>query len=362
MSLDDSRRRQRDPGLGSTWASEPEMSTWLGRLEKALHKTAASRVGDSAPIAGLRRVTWVLFLCLVVSRNPAARGNRLRAVSRLLSWQVWRRTVGRPVETVAATGARLSFPAWSTIAGVTLATGYHEVTEQLFVNSYVRAGDVVVDVGANVGVYSVPCGVLGACVAAVEPSSQAQRALRHNIALNGLGELVKVFPVALAAHDGSGALTTHLDVANRLEAPGTSAGLETVEVRALDSLLSEVSSWIGEKRIALVKVDCEGYDEDVLRGAAGTIARHRPVVIVESWEGGQGIRSLMAEHGYRVYRFDHRSAELVEFSLSWSGQANFIAVPDDQVAGVADRLAERPPLAPTLPAVRWRVPAAARGR
>jgi FkbM family methyltransferase len=205
------------------------------------------------------------------------------------------------------------------------------------------------------GIYSVPCAVLGARVVAVEPSTRALGALRANIELNGLGDMVRVFPVALAAHDGEGVLTTHLDVANRLESPGSSAGQETVVVRTLDSLMAEADSWLGERRVALIKIDCEGGDEDVLRAATGTIATHRPVVMVETWDGGRSIRRFLGELGYRVYRFDHTRVQLVEYPSGWSGQANFIAVPDDRFALVAKRLGEHPRPRPRLPALHWRL-------
>src|SRR5206468_1580412 len=117
----------------------------------------------------------------------------------------------------------------------------------------------------------------------------------HNIDLNHLQERVRVFPVALGASNWQASLTMGLDGANHLVNPDaleTAGGArtswpahETVEVRRLDSVCGAERSWFGPRGIALLKVDAEGHDEDVLRGADASIRADQPVIIVESWAG-----------------------------------------------------------------------------
>ncbi len=77
--------------------------------------------------------------------------------------------------------------------------------------------------------------------------------------------------------------------------------------------------------VFLVRIDAKGEDEAVLRGAHALLERCQPVVIVETWGGGNPVRQLLANQGYRVYRYEPVARRLVEFSPDWSGQANFIA-------------------------------------
>ena len=333
-----------------------------GPVVTALHRFGVARSTSSALTRPLRWLAWGAWLSLLACQSPTDRSGRARTLGRLWGWQAWRRTVRRPIEVVLPTG-RLWFPPWSTLAGITAAAGMHEPAEQLFVRSYLQPGDGVVDVGANVGIYTVMCGTAGARVWAFEPSTQARAALNRNIDLNHLGARVKLFPVALGASNGRASLTTGLDGANHLvdlnhavDAAAPDAH-ETVELRPLDSIVDAERSWFGESGIALLKVDAEGHDQDVLRGADATIRGDLPVIIVETWAGGTSLRTFLAERGYRVYRFDVARRDLVEYPPDWAGQANFIAVADRRLAAVRSRLQAGTQPEVTAPVIHWRTPA-----
>lgn len=319
------------------------------------HRFGLDRAGASAVEAGVRRwISWGGFLTLLVWTSPLAPGQRVRAVGRLWAWQLWRRTARRPIEVVLPQGWRLRFPTWSVLAGITAATGLHEPAEQLFVFAYLRPGDDVVDVGANLGMYTVACAALGARVVAFEPSTTARQALEHNVAINDLGERVRVLAGALGERTGTVALTTGLDAANHLIDSGEPGGnQELVPVGPLDAALEQDVSGFDALNVMLLKIDAEGHDAAVLRGARATLERHRPVVLVETWAGGTEIRAHLAALHYRVYRFDLGRRRLVEYPPSWAGQANFIAVPDERFELVERRLLEKVPAPLEPPRVDW---------
>ncbi|HEX8769913.1 MAG TPA: hypothetical protein VF711_04005, partial [Acidimicrobiales bacterium] len=138
-----------------------------------LHGAGFRRSCSRGPAKVIHWACWAGFLTLVVVTSPSARGHRVRCVARFWGWQVWRRATGRSVQVVSQHGWQMEFPVWSELAGITVATGLHEPAEELFVFAYVRMGDRVVDVGANLGIYTVACAALGARVAAFEPSSRS---------------------------------------------------------------------------------------------------------------------------------------------------------------------------------------------
>jgi len=289
---------------------------------------------------------------LLALNSPAA-GGKMRTLWRLWAWQIWRRTVRRPIEVELSTG-RLEFPAWSTLAGLTAATGMHEPAEQLFVRSYLREGDGVIDVGANLGIYTVMCCGLGARVWAFEPSSLARDALATNVRLNAAESRVRIYTTALGAAESRMGLTTGLDGANHLvDLAQDGSPAEEIEVSMLDSIMEREGQWFCSKPLSLVKVDVEGFDEEVLRGAAATITAQKPVIIVESWAGGTSVRSLLATWGYRVYRYDHVGGRLIEYPSTWSGQANFIAVSEHRLFEVEQRLSACR-ATPDAPIVHWK--------
>lgn len=320
----------------------------------ALHRCGVKRSNGPRPKRIVHWFAWAGFLTMVVWTSPTIGRHRLRAVGRFWLWQLWRRIAGRSIRVILPQGWQLEFPPWSELAGITAATGLHEPAEELFVFSYLRSGDHVVDVGSNIGIYTVACAALGARVSSFEPASSARGALTKNVKLNQVDDRVRIFPTALGDVTASGALTTDLDVGNHLIAADGVRGMsEVVGIQPLDALVNEENEWFATERIALLKIDVEGHDAAVLRGARTTLEDHRPVILVETWEGGGSIRAFLSEFEYRVYRFDINGLELVEYPASWSGQANFIAIPNERLEFVEQRLVDRPPLALALPRIQW---------
>lgn len=323
------------------------------RLQVRLHDWGSCWVTAPWPAKLFRWVSWAGFVTILVGSNPLARRHRCRALWRLWAWELWRRVVRRPIEVVFETGIRLRFPPSTMLAGVVAATGSHEPTEQAFVLDVVRAGDVVVDVGANVGIYSLALAAVGARVWAFEPSSAIRPALAYNVALNGAGDQVRVLPFALGAENGQALFTSDLEGTNHLVKDRPKGPTEVVEIRTLDNFAADPTGGLADEEVFLLKVDAEGEDEAVLRGADALLRRSQPVVIVETWAGGQAVRRLLAEHGYRVYRYEPASRQLVEFPTDWSGQANFIAVAAAREQRVLSRMADAPGQGLSPPKIRW---------
>ena len=116
-------------------------------------------------------------------------------------------------------------------------------------------GDLFLDVGANVGTYTVNAASLRASVIAFEPAHDTAALLRENVALNGYDD-VEVVEAAIGAAEGAVHFTTGLDSVNRVDDHGGAA----VAMVMLGSVISD-------RTVAGMKVDVEGFEIDVLRGA-----------------------------------------------------------------------------------------------
>jgi len=157
---------------------------------------------------------------------------------------------------------------------------YYE-PELAYLEKVLSQGKVFVDVGANFGVYTLVASRLvggTGTVIALEPTAQSFVTLRQNIALNHFAN-VRAFQVALTQSVGKAWLYHGWDpVGNSLgKDPLSSDEGEEVQTESLDNLLEE--NGIG--RVDVIKVDVEGAEELVLRGAIKTLTTSRPVVIFE---------------------------------------------------------------------------------
>ncbi len=169
--------------------------------------------------------------------------------------------------------------------------GYYERSVQRILRENVKAGDVLYDVGAHIGFFSV-CGArLGARVFAVEPVAESAARLRRNAELNPLG--IQVIEAAAWHETGSVELLPG-DWAQQFR---TVAG-EGVPGIALDELAER------ERPPTLIKLDVEGAEAHVLRGARRILDVDRPVVVCEL-HGEQERREVLALlDGYRIEQLE----------------------------------------------------------
>jgi FkbM family methyltransferase len=192
--------------------------------------------------------------------------------------------------------------------------GGHVATLRMF-RRLIRPGDVFYDVGANIGYYLrwVSGHLPIRHAVAFEPMTANIKLLRANVALGRSHGRVTVLPVALSDADGDEALqiddmadgSAVLDsVSGGRAARGRSAlGLppkaERVAVRRLDAIIAERSLPLPD----VMKIDTEGAEGAVLRGAATTLANSSPRLIIAT-HGPERVREVidaLGPHGYACY-------------------------------------------------------------
>lgn len=196
--------------------------------------------------------------------HPLNRGRPVATVGRYLKWQIESRARSA-VEIDWVAGAKLIVSHGMTGATGNIYCGLHEFVEMAFLLHLLRPGDLFLDVGANVGSYTVLAAkVCGARTVAFEPDPGAAVSLRRNIAANGIGDLVTVEEVALGPENGETAFTKGLGTMNRVAAAGDPS-VQTVKVRRLDDIAEAAGP-------TFVKLDVEGFEEQVLGGAARVLA------------------------------------------------------------------------------------------
>lgn len=185
--------------------------------------------------------------------------------------------------------------------------GTWEAEETAFVRRMLKAGDVVVDVGANIGWFTlVARGCVGPTgrVHAFEPQQRIFKYLARTIDENRMLGEVLPYRIALADTWGTCDLTWNPTSANMghawLARDGDAGGLGSVTTGVLDDI-------IGDGRVDFMKVDAEGAEALVLAGAGRILRRCRPTVLMEvvpkflervSGTGPEAIFESFAAAGY----------------------------------------------------------------
>ena len=190
--------------------------------------------------------------------------------------------------------------------------GVAEFEDMAFLLHLLRPDDLFADIGANLGAYSVlASGVAGARSLACEPVPAAFDLLTKNLRLNGIEERVQALQLGVSGGETKLHITVGRDTMNHVVSGD--AGEDTVVVAAetLDTLL--------EGRVpTLLKIDVEGFEGAVLRGAKRTLANPAlRAAIIEINDCGRRYASNSAEilermagHGFQPVAYDPLSRRL----------------------------------------------------
>ena len=200
-----------------------------------------------------------------------------------------------------------------------------------------RGRRVFIDVGANIGLYSLVVRQAmseDARVLSVEASSTTAAALREHVAWSGQFG-VEVFECALSSKSGSAQLSERPDDWGKASLARAEPGWSrrTVVTRTLDELVLGA----GLDDVDLVKIDVEGHELDVLKGAKDTIERFLPTVFIEyspQWMSAAAIAEMssyleqLVSTGYVAYQISPDSVATFDVSElgAMPSQANLVLV------------------------------------
>jgi FkbM family methyltransferase len=245
-------------------------------------------------------------------RAPGNRGRRLKVLLRSVLWLVNKKTLRRPWTLRVFGDLNLRCYPDSIIALHVVQRGeFHDWDTAKFITKFLRAGDSFVDVGANIGLYTLPAAAKKARVVSVEPSFRNRERLEENLRINGITS-VRVEACALGEKAGEMAFCD-ADALAHVELAGNGP---RVPVHTLDSILPE-----GE--ISLLKVDVEGFELSVFQGAENAMRAGRlPVILFEMnhlYERygvtAADIFGFLRSRGYQIARYEHDARQLVTHGL-----------------------------------------------
>lgn len=284
-------------------------------------------------------MSLIASLKFIVS-HPINRSKKVRSIFRFVKWQINNVLNPYPIIYQFTNKAKLIVQKGMTGATGNLYCGLHEYEDMGFLLHLLRSDDLFVDIGANIGSYTVlASGHIGAGTFCFEPVPSTFKHLINNIYLNQMQARVQTFNMALGSHTGSINFTTSLDTINHVV---KQPGADTIEVpiKTLDSVLQDSFA------PTLIKMDVEGYETEVVNGALKTLSKTSLKAIIVELNGSgkrygfeeDKIHAIFLDFGFKPFSYDPRKRFLSE-ALGNSGH-NTIYIRD--VEFVKKRITEAP--------------------
>jgi FkbM family methyltransferase len=255
----------------------------------------------------------VLHTLQFIAHHPMTARDKPAAFKRWLFWQLSSRLAPGPVAVTFVNNTKLLVSPGMTGATGNVYTGLHEFKEMSFVLHMLRPKDLFVDVGANIGSYTIlASAVAGAASISIEPISSTFENLMQNICLNGISSRVEALCIGIGAADAILSFTSNLDTMNHVASREEKEKKATVEVTVAP--LDEI---INERSPRMIKIDVEGYEYEVVQGAAETLSQTSLDAVIIELAGtvnpyrsdSRRLHVIMRDYGFSPYiysPFDRR--------------------------------------------------------
>ena len=223
----------------------------------------------------LRTVNFIL-------NHPLSSKNKPAAFYRFLSWQIRSRLLGTPVAYDFVNSSQLLVYPGMTGATGNIYAGIHEFYDMGFVLHALRDTDLFVDIGANIGSYTVLAGSsIGANCISIEPVPSTFTHLLENVRLNNIEAKAECLNIGLGKDNGTLRFSADEDTMNHVVADSEDCKNHTeVEVKSLNDILNG--------RIPrVIKMDVEGWEANVIAGAHNVLSKEEPLAMLMEFGLGE---------------------------------------------------------------------------
>jgi FkbM family methyltransferase len=267
-------------------------------------------------------------------QHPLASRNRPRAIGLFLGWQIRQCLHRRPEKLTFVEDSVLVVEKGMFAATGNIYAGLQEFNDMSFLLHVLRPGDTFVDIGANVGTYTILAAKnAGAHVIAFEPIPSTFEKLQRNVAANRVNEIVDLRCCGVGDKAGTLHFTSSRDSMNRVlqdHELAQHADVMDIPTGTLDELLKD-------QQPVLIKIDVEGFEWPVLVGAGAILASPflKALIIELNGTGGffghhdDKIHELMVSNGFVPYSYEPFLRQL-KLEPGYYGHDNTIYLKDEE--------------------------------
>jgi len=240
----------------------------------------------------------IIYIIRKIMEQPLNKNHRFRAILRFLSWQIGIRILKKPVVVDYVNGSRLIVNKSMRAATGNIYYGLLEFICMSFVLHLLRKEDLMIDIGANVGTYTILASkAVGSRCLAFEPIPSTFKHLTDNININQAQDKVVSYNIGIGDINGKLFFTANLDTTNHvIECPNNSSETIEVETRKLDDVVKDLEP-------TLIKIDVEGFEENVLKGASTTLRKDSLLAVIIETFGESSLDGIMESYGFKAFTY-----------------------------------------------------------
>ncbi len=218
-----------------------------------------------------------------------------------------------------------------------------------FFRKFIKEGDLVIDIGTNIGDTTVPMGIAAGAAGMTlgfDPNPVVFKIVVKNSSLNKDKTNIVPYRYAVTAEEEEFYfVSSEASFANggisktRKSRHGRFIYPEKVKgVNLMDFLIDKYDSWLS--KLSFIKIDTEGYDKEIIKSISKLVDKYKPVLVAESFgkssnEEKLELYDLIKEHGYKIYYFSDfdSNAEIFELKerediIKWEKTINIYSIPE----------------------------------
>ena len=234
------------------------------------------------------------FIC----KHPLHKNRRFAAIMNFVRWQVGMRLINKKVVVPWVEDAKILSGLGEFGLTGNIYCGFMEHEDMLFLLHVLRPEHTFVDVGANVGAYTILASkVVGSKSVAFEPLPETAARLKDQVQINQIENLVDVRNIGVGDRECELNFTNNSDTVNKVSLSDAAENTTRVRVGVLDRELSLDGEYF-------LKVDVEGFESQVIRGAKKILASGRVLAMIVELNG-------------RGVEFGHTNEEVHQKILSY---------------------------------------------
>jgi len=267
------------------------------------------------------------------TKHPLNQGRKFQSIKRYLKWQIGSRLVPGPTIVPFVNNSFLIVSPGMTGATGNIYTGLHEFEDMAFILHSLRPDDLFLDIGANIGSYTIlASAVAGAKSMTFEPVPETYHKLLKNIWINNITSLVDTRNIGIGSVEGTVSFQIHAqDTRNRVsETTDDGTGI-TVPIQPIDAL-------IHDQQPVAIKIDVEGYETEVVKGAAKTLKQDAPLAVLLELNGlaneygydEKALCQMMFDAGFETFKYEPFERRLTSLNKQTNSGGNtlFLKHPD----------------------------------